>query len=111
MVQKWLTIPIILIAALIVVFLIASFTNQPKVNDAGAQDFVDVNGDEYLAQDYISPDEIGIGEFDESQITADYDVAETISDCDSKEGLDKDNCLGLYAIFHKDAQGCEATED
>ncbi|MFH1390937.1 MAG: hypothetical protein ABIH20_01355 [Candidatus Diapherotrites archaeon] len=111
MAQKWLTIPLALIAGLILVFLIAFFISQPEVSDAGPQDFVDVDGDEYLDLDYISPDEEGIGEFDESQITVDFEVAESVDECNSKEGLEKDDCLAIYSIFHNDSQGCEATED
>jgi len=111
MTYKWLTIPAALIIALLVIFLAAFFLNQPPITQVEGVDYIEVEGDEYLDYDYISPEEEGIGEFDESLITADYEVATNIDECNSQDGFDKDNCLALYAIFNKDEAGCEATED
>ncbi|MCR4368375.1 MAG: hypothetical protein NUV67_00540, partial [archaeon] len=69
---NWLLLPAGAILGLLLVLFLAFFSSQPPVSDAGDVEYVDVEGDEYLAEDYISPEEVGIGEFDPN--LPDYDI-------------------------------------
>ncbi len=102
---QWLAVPFLIIVALIAVLIL----NQPKVNAAGTDTYVDVNGDEYQNLDYISPDEIGIGDLVvDPSYPSDYLVPQSMKDCDSADNTGKDFCYENYAVLTGDEKGCEA---
>jgi len=105
---KWLAVPALLVLTLAVIILI----NQPKVNPVDDVSHVDVGGDEYLGEDYITPEEEGIGDFElNPNIPSDYLYPTSISDCDSASDFERDWCLEQYAIVSADPRGCELTSD
>ncbi len=104
---RWLAVPALLIVALGV----AVFLNQPKVSDVGDLGYIDVNGDEYLPEDYITPDEEGIGDTEYIGPKSTYDFPATIADCTGRVGGDRDTCLLLYSVMNEDGSGCGEMAD
>ncbi len=99
---KWLVVPVVLLAALGLLL----FLNQPKTSPAEGEEYVNVNGDEYLAQDYITPDEEGIGEKN-PLIKETKGYAKSPQECLDENDSLRDFCLAEYAYFNEDEKGCE----
>jgi len=108
--NKWYTIPLALIGVLILVFLLAFFLNQPKINEADTELFA-VGDDDYLDLDYISPEEEGIGEFGTTNSPSDYFVPNKVEECEAFENQDKNDCYSLYSLFNDDESGCGLIDD
>ncbi|HLC92702.1 MAG TPA: hypothetical protein VJH23_03270 [archaeon] len=105
---KWLAVPAILIVALG----IALFLNQPKIAPVQGVEYTDVNGDEYLPGDYVTPEFEGIGDVrPEGGTDSDYDFPTLVSDCTNRPGVEKDRCLLLYSVMNEDGSGCSAMDD
>src|SRR3989344_6148277 len=104
---KWLAVPAVLIEALG----IAVYLNKPKVSDVGNLNYIDVNGDEYLPGDYVTPEQEGIGNAEVSETGTDYDFPTTVADCTARPGSERDTCLLLYSVMNEDGSGCGAMSD
>lgn len=106
----WYTFPLALIGILILVFLLAFFLNQPKINEADTELFA-VGDDEYLDLDYISPEEEGIGEFGTTNSPSEYFVPERVEECEAFQDSEKNDCYALYSIFNDSESGCSFIDD
>jgi len=104
---KWLAIPAILIIALGV----AVYLNQPKVNEAGDVKYIDVNGDEYLSEDYVTNDELSTGDSEGELPDSEYDFPESVADCTGRAGIEKDRCLLIFSVLNESGEGCGAMSD
>ncbi len=104
----WLAVPLLLILALGA----ALYMSQPKENpqQLNDSDYVDVNGDEYLRNDYITDpaDELAnVG----SGIPSNFVYPVRLADCEKYKDRDsRDRCYGLYALRSGDVAGCEAAK-
>jgi len=105
-----LLVPIGLIVGLILVFFVAFMLNQPVINQLPEENYVNVNGDEYLDEEYISPYEEGIGEFDQSLLNEEY-APLLLEDCELETEEDKEYCYSYYSIMTGDPEGCEETTE
>ena len=98
-------VPIILIAALA----IALYLNQPKTIPSGGVQYVGTDsGDEYLAIDYTSPEEAGIGG-PEKPLTEGGLVSD-IGECEGLPEINREWCYSEYATVSGDVKGCEAIQ-
>src|SRR3989344_4665989 len=104
---RWLAVPAILIVALGIVLLL----NQPKVTSVDDPGYIDVDGDEYLPQDYITDDELQVGDTEFLGTASDYDFPESVSDCTGRGEGEKDSCLLIYSALNEDSAGCGAMDD
>ncbi|HIH09290.1 MAG TPA: hypothetical protein HA254_01330 [Candidatus Diapherotrites archaeon] len=102
---RWLAVPVILLAALGA----AIYFNQPKIADVKGVDYINVDGDEYLSDDYITPDEEIVGDGPVRDLNVEFPI--TAADCDKYNPYKRDSCLLLYARMQDDEKGCSAIID
>ena len=105
--NAWLAIPVILILALVGLL----FLSQPKVNPAEDVEYVDVDGDEYLDLDYISEDEIGIGDVEDEGVPTNFVLGASIEECSQLTDFEKDLCMLRYVETSGDKDTCERIVD
>lgn len=104
----FLAVPVLLILAIG----IAVYFNQPKINKVDDVKYVDVNGDDYLAQEYITQDQEGIGNDPITQKDGNYFVPVKLSDCESRpQGEQRDTCYLLFTSITEKPEGCEKITD
>ncbi|VVB99102.1 Uncharacterised protein [uncultured archaeon] len=103
--RAWLAVPILLVAALG----IAVFLGQPKQSSVQLPDsgYVDVNGDQYSAQEYMQTPEDALRSAVQG-LPSDFVYPVKISDCDSyADRYARERCLVLYTQRSGDPKGCE----
>ncbi|GEM_PF-6246355 len=102
----WLAVPILLILALgIAVVMTQPAQNPHPIDDS---DYVDVNGDQYLRQEYVTDPAQELANSAGSG-SANFIYPAKISDCVGlKDAASRDRCYLLYAVRSDDVSGCEA---
>ncbi len=108
--KNWLLLPIVAAVLLVAVFAAAFFLNQEPISNVDA-DYTDVGNDEYLDFEYISEDEVGIGDKLDSDSPENYFVPKNIGECTGMGDVNRDNCLALYSIFYDDETACGQIND
>ncbi|HLC78911.1 MAG TPA: hypothetical protein VJG83_00640 [archaeon] len=103
----WLAVPIVLI----VVLAGALYLNQPKTIPTDDLSYVNVGGDEYLDEEYITPDEELTGERELINEPSGQNIPVNLSDCESSEFSNKETCYLIYSVASGDEQGCESISD
>ncbi|MEM4326744.1 MAG: hypothetical protein QXZ13_01060, partial [Candidatus Diapherotrites archaeon] len=85
---KLLAVPLILVLAMAIIV----FLNQPKVKIISDVNYVEMNGDEYLAEEITTTKEEQIGGYPETKIAENYFFPNELSDCEIRQGAQKENC-------------------
>ncbi|MEM4257162.1 MAG: hypothetical protein QXD98_02265 [Candidatus Diapherotrites archaeon] len=104
---KLLAVPLILVLAMAIIV----FLNQPKVKIVSDVNYVEMNGDEYLAEEITTTKEEQIGGYPETKIAENYFFPNELSDCESRQGAQKENCYLLYSALKGKPEGCEMLKD